>query len=157
MILKENNIRIAVIKHAHHDFDIDYPGKDSYRIRKAGAIETLVASKHRWALIHEAQNDTHSPNEEPQLFELIKQFKTSELDLILVEGFKHENFPRILLHRKGVTQSDALPHDSNAIALATDNPETKIDGISQLDINQPKQISHFILRFINENKRRLPQ
>ncbi|MFL6712642.1 MAG: molybdopterin-guanine dinucleotide biosynthesis protein B, partial [Sulfurifustis sp.] len=88
--LRGRGLRVAVVKHAHHSFDTDVPGKDSYELRKAGAVQMLVASRHRWALITE----TGDANE-PRLDELLGQLDQSNLDLILVEGFKAEAFPKI--------------------------------------------------------------
>jgi len=142
--LNNRNINIAVIKHAHHDFDIDYPGKDSYRLRHAGANQTIVASNKRWALIHENRNK----QEEPNLFDLLDHLDHEGLDLILIEGFKHESIPRIELHRKTINRGYMYPNDENIIAIATDSTNAKIEHITQLDINNPNQIVDFIFENI---------
>jgi molybdopterin-guanine dinucleotide biosynthesis protein B len=148
---------VAIVKHAHHNFDIDFPGKDSFRLRKAGATETLVASKHRWALIHETKLETahqspesivedESNQDEPDLFELITHLDHSQLDLILVEGFKHEAIPRIELHRKALNNDLLNPTDKHIIAIATDSTENNFGNLLTLDINNPRQIAQFIIK-----------
>jgi molybdopterin-guanine dinucleotide biosynthesis protein MobB len=96
--LNQANIRVAMVKHTHHEkFDIDKPGKDSYRLRKAGAEQMLVASAKRWALM--VEHPAQATLNEPDLFELLPHLDLSKADLILVEGFKHENISKIELHR----------------------------------------------------------
>lgn len=141
-LFRNQGVRVAVIKHAHHNFELDYPGKDSYRLRKAGAIETLIASKYRWALIHEQEDIA----DEPHLNELIQQLNTSDLDLILVEGFKHEPIPRIELHRTALKKDFLYPNDQHIVAIATDSITRDFGNLAVLDINNPPQIFHFILR-----------
>ena len=87
-VLTAHDLRIAVVKHANHDFDIDQPGKDSYRQRKAGASEVLITSARRWALMHELQNET-----EPTLEECCAHL--SRCDLVLVEGYKYADIPKL--------------------------------------------------------------
>ncbi len=138
--LTARGLRLAAIKHAHHQFDIDHPGKDSYRLRKAGAQQTLVASAQRWALIHERT----APGSDPQLDELLTRLDNKSLDLILVEGFKHEPFPRIEVHRPSLGKPLLYPHDPHIIAIACDQ---HIDcPIPLLDINDPARIAEFIVR-----------
>ena len=139
-LLKAKGLRVAVIKHAHHDFDIDRPGKDSHRLRHAGASQMLVASRKRWALMVETDDD----RAEPQLDELLAVLDQDKLDLILVEGFKHEAFPRIELHRGALNRPMLFPHDPQIIAIAADCP---IDApIPRLDINDVEEIATFVLR-----------
>lgn len=142
-LLKAKNIRLGIIKHAHHTFDIDQPGKDSYKLRKSGADIMLISSRNRWALM--VENVSSTP--EPSLQELIKQVDTSTLDLILVEGFKHERFPKIELHRKALNKEFMYPNDKSIVAIATDIPLPKTDidrDIILLDINNPSHIVTFI-------------
>ena len=94
-ILKARGLHLALIKHTHHQFDIDTPGKDSYELRQAGAEQVMVASRRRWALMVETPNQ----NDDPPLESLIDHLDTKALDLILVEGFKHAAVPKIELHR----------------------------------------------------------
>lgn len=142
MQLKDNGLRIAVIKHSHHDVDIDKPGKDSYVLRKAGAVQTLIASRKRVAAIIELPHE----RQEPDLQDALAMIQVNLLDIILVEGFKHEKIPKIELHRKTLNKPYLYPHDKHIIALAEDNPEpgTVPEGITHLDINRLEQIVRFI-------------
>ncbi len=98
--LNQANIHIAMVKHTHHEkFDIDKPGKDSYRLRKAGADQILVASANRWALMVEHSQAYRKQHPEPELFNLLPHLNLKQADLILVEGFKHEQISKIELHR----------------------------------------------------------
>jgi molybdopterin-guanine dinucleotide biosynthesis protein MobB len=141
----EKKIEIGVIKHAHHDFDIDTPGKDSYELRHAGATQMLVASKNRWALVTE----TPSKYREPNLEELLTQLNHAELDLILVEGFKHENFDKIELHRPSLGKELLYPEDKNIISIATDEPKEITTNLPLLDINNVSSITHFLIKKYN--------
>lgn len=138
-LLREQGIRLAVIKHAHHDFDIDKPGKDSYELRKAGAIQTLIASSIRWALVSECEGDA-----EPQLFELIERLDHAQLDLVLVEGFKQFAFPKIELHRARLRKPFLFPDDSSIIAVACDELQLPDTTLPVMDINEPAQIAQYI-------------
>lgn len=105
---------VSLIKHAHHTFDVDQPGKDSYRHREAGCGEVLVTSSRRWALMHELRG---AP--EPSLEELLERL--SHCDFVLVEGFKRNAIPKLEVHRGGNEDADLLfPHDSHIVAIATD-------------------------------------
>lgn len=141
--LRGRGLRVAVIKHAHHSFDTDVPGKDSYELRKAGAIQMLVASRHRWALVTETGDAS-----EPRLDELLQRLDHGNLDLILVEGFKAESFPKIELHRPSLGHPLLCSFDRSIIAVATDAPLAADPGISVLALNQPEQITDFIVRTI---------
>lgn len=113
--LTDLGLRVGVFKHAHHDFDVDKPGKDSYRLRKAGANQMLIASRNRHVLM------TETPEQEANFFALLDHFDTTSLDLILVEGCKNLSFPKIELHREEVGKPWLHPHDSNIIAIASDS------------------------------------
>ncbi len=141
-LMKLQGLRVAMIKHVHHDFDIDTPGKDSYELRKAGADQVLVASDKRSALLTEYEHQ-----HEPELKNLIQQLKLTEIDLVLVEGFRHLAFPKIELHRPSTGKAFIFPQDKNIIAVATD--ET-IDsgGLPLLNINQPEEVAGFINRWL---------
>ena len=148
-LLKDKGIRIGMIKHAHHDFDIDKPGKDSYELRKAGAEQMLVASSKRWALMVETPDQ-----DEAQLDILLKQLDSTRLDLILIEGFKHVDYPKIECHRPSQGQKLMCQEDKSVIALATDEPQadkfhaTDVN-IPQLDLNKPEQIVNFIIQHLS--------
>ncbi|MDH5218208.1 MAG: molybdopterin-guanine dinucleotide biosynthesis protein B [Gammaproteobacteria bacterium] len=139
-ILRQKGLRIGLIKHAHHDFDIDTPGKDSFRLRKAGAMQTLVASGQRWALIHEETQE----KTDPELDDLLQALNQDELDLILVEGFKHVPFPRIELHRPELGKPLLFPQDDSIIAIASNQPLKTEINIVQLDLNDINAIVSFI-------------
>lgn len=141
-LLKNQGIRVGLIKHSHHNFEIDKPGKDSYRLRTAGATPVMLVSSHRRAIITEF-NEIKEPRLEDQLL----AFEQSELDLILVEGFKAENFPKIELHRPSLNKDLIFPDDPSIIAIATDvtlnSPQSTP---TQLDLNNPIQITQYILQ-----------
>ncbi|RPH19911.1 molybdopterin-guanine dinucleotide biosynthesis protein B [Buttiauxella warmboldiae] len=143
-LLNERGIRPGLIKHTHHDMEVDKPGKDSYELRKAGAAQTLVASQKRWALM------TETPDEnELNLYYLANRMDETSLDVILVEGFKHESVPKILLYRQGSAQdADELAIDSHVIAIASD---VKLSStLPILDINQPEQIADFVAAWLKK-------
>ena len=137
-LLKQQGLRIAMIKHAHHDFDIDKPGKDSYELRKAGARQMLIASDKRWALMTESENVF-----EPNLEDLIEKLNLDEIDLVLVEGFRHLPFDKIELHRPSTGKDPIFTQDKNVIAVACDE-ELETGGLPLLDLNQPQAIAKFI-------------
>ena len=145
-LLTERGVRVSVIKHAHHNFDIDKPGKDSYELRKAGARQMLVASGRRWALRTETEGDG-----DPRLDSLIGHLDPDSIDLVLVEGFKQVPFPRIELHRPSLGFPLLHPEDNNIIAVATDEP-TETGGLPQLDLNNADAVVEFILAWMEEQK-----
>ena len=145
-ILKEQNLRIGLIKHSHHNFEIDQPGKDSYRLRKAGAKTVLLASKLRRAIITEIE-----PAGEPRLADQIQLIDQSTLDLILVEGFKAELFPKIELHRPSLNKPLLYPSDRNIIAVASDIPLDLPDHLTGLNLNDPSMIADYILNRFMEH------
>ena len=143
-LLAQSGIRVGLIKHSHHNVDVDTPGKDSYELRKAGALQTMVASSRRWALM------TETPEEagEPDLFSLAGRFDSNKIDLILVEGFKHEPVPKIALYRAAVGKPLENLIDPHVIALASDQPITT--AVPQLDLNQPPLIAVFIADWLKK-------
>lgn len=138
-LLRAEGIRVGLIKHAHHDFDIDKPGKDSYELRKAGAAQVLVASSQRWALMVETANQP-----EAQLDELLSRLDQTALDLILVEGFRHVSFTKIELHRPALGHPLLCVTDNSIIAVASDAPLELPRQLPLLDINNPAAIARFI-------------
>ncbi len=148
-ILIKLDYRVSVIKHAHHDFDIDLPGKDSYEIRKSGAENMLVSSKNRWALMHE--NKYH---DELSLIDLIGKLDNLKYDLILIEGFKTESFPKIELYREEINKNRGLLSDSdeNIVAIATEKLTKLNTSLALLDINKPHDIANFIINFLDIGK-----
>ena len=112
-LLVARGLKVSVIKHAHHGFEVDRPGKDSYRYRQAGASEVLVGSSVRWALMHESRNES-----EPGLPALIERL--SPCDLVLVEGFKKQAIPKMEIHRMAAGTPLLFSDDPHIVALATD-------------------------------------
>ena len=145
-VLKDKNITVAVIKHAHHRFDIDIPGKDSYEIRQAGAQQVLVSSRNLMALM-EVQTAEIT---EPQLSDLIPRLNTSAVDLILVEGFKDDAFPKIELHRPSLDKPLLHSNDEKIIAIAVDAPFNNTQAIKQLDLNNIDEIANYIHTLITK-------
>jgi len=138
--LRARGLRVGMVKHAHHSFDTDIPGKDSYELRRAGAVQMLVASRHRWALVTETGDAA-----EPRLDELLVHLDHDNLDLILVEGFKAESFPKIELHRPSQGHPLLCTLDESIIAVATDAPLSHPVRVPTLDLNRPEAIVDFIL------------
>ena len=141
-ILKNKGFSLGIVKHAHHNFDTDQPGKDSYELRKAGAKNMLVSSSRRWALIHEHDND-----DEATLAELLEIVTRQKLDIVLVEGFKHQAFPKIELHRSGLNHPYMYKQDTHVVALATDEKPPADIMIPVLGINSPDSIANFIIGY----------
>jgi molybdopterin-guanine dinucleotide biosynthesis adapter protein len=139
-LLKASGLSVAVIKHAHHNFDIDKPGKDSFRHREAGAREVMVVSGYRWALMHEL-----SEEQEPSLEELCARL--SPCDLVLVEGYKFSNIPKIEVRRMETGNPVLHLEDSNFIAIACDGTGT--GKLPKLDINNPQEVADFILNYFS--------
>jgi len=138
--LGERGLRVSVIKHAHHHFDLDVPGKDSFELRKAGAVQTVICTATRMAQITEFD----SPAEEPGLEQIINGLDTERIDLVLVEGYKTIEFPKIELHRAEIGKPCLYPEDDSVIALACDVPPADDIGIPLLDINDVEAIARFI-------------
>jgi molybdopterin-guanine dinucleotide biosynthesis adapter protein len=121
-------LRVSVIKHAHHQFDVDVPGKDSWRHREAGAAEVLVSSANRWALMHELRGAA-----EPRLPELLA--KLTPVDLVVVEGFKREPHRKIEVHRAANGKPLLFPDDPGIVGIATDAAvETRLPTVHFDDI-----------------------
>ena len=126
------NVKVGSLKHAHHDIELDIPGKDSYELRKAGSLQTIIACDKRYALIEE------TPDIPADLKTLIDRF--TDVDVIFIEGFKDEQIPKIMCHRKA--NAKPLFIDNFTIAVASD--ESLNTSVPVLDINQPEQIVKFI-------------
>lgn len=144
-VLKQRGLRIAVIKHAHHNFDVDQPGKDSYELRKAGAAPMLISSSRRTVIMIDNQVE-----EEPELQQLLSHIAADSVDMVLVEGFKQWPFAKIELHRKATGKSLMYPDDANIIAIAHDHGADKPlndTALPQLDINNVEAIADFVMQF----------
>jgi molybdopterin-guanine dinucleotide biosynthesis protein B len=143
-LLKQQKLRVGLIKHSHHNFQIDKPGKDSFRLREAGATPVMLVSSHRRAIITE-----FAEAKEPNLDEQLQYFDQPELDLILVEGFKRETFPKIELHRPSLGHDLLHPNDESIIAIASDQPLSLEKELPCLDLNDIPSIAQFVSQFMN--------
>ncbi|ELB2282015.1 bifunctional molybdopterin-guanine dinucleotide biosynthesis adaptor protein MobB/molybdopterin molybdotransferase MoeA [Vibrio alginolyticus] len=141
--LTEAGLRIGMLKHAHHNFDVDKPGKDSYRLRKAGASQMLIASRNRFALM------TETPEAEAEFEYLLTRFDEDMLDVVLVEGCKNIAFPKIELHREEVGKPWLYPNDENIIAIASDGGELDSE-LPQMNINDLEAIAQFVIQYVQE-------
>jgi molybdopterin-guanine dinucleotide biosynthesis protein B len=144
--LVARGLAVSLVKHAHHSFDVDHPGKDSWRHRQAGCTEVMIGSGVRWALMHELRG---AP--EPPLDALVARM--SPCDLLLVEGFKRYDMPKLEVHRAANGKPLLYPEDPHIVAIATDTPpDTRLDArldtrLPQFDLNEPDRIAAFILDF----------
>ena len=134
---------VSTVKHAHHGFDLDQPGKDSWRHRQAGATEVLIASNARWALMHELHGD------EPPLPELL--MRLSAVDLVLVEGFKASSHPKIEVHRPSLGRPPLWPGRSDIVAVASDRPLPSCEK-AVLALNDPPAIAEWAFGFLRESQ-----
>lgn len=136
-ILRAMGLKVSTMKHAHHRFDVDTAGKDSFRHREAGASEVLVVTSSRWVLMHESREEP-----EPSIEALIERM--TPVDLLLIEGFKTHSHPKLEVHRESEGKPLLCRDDSEIVAVATDRalPGLKIP---QLDLNDPQSIAEFIL------------
>ena len=135
----KRGLRVSLIKHAHHTFDVDQPGKDSYRHRHAGASEVMVTSSRRWVLMHELRG-AQEPSFEDQLQRL------SPCDLVIVEGFKHAPIPKLEVWREQTGEGLLHPQDPHIVAVASD---VKVDTrLPLLDLNDDAGIAAFILKHL---------
>lgn len=144
-VLKAQGIRVSMIKHAHHTFDIDQPGKDSYQLREAGSTQMLIASNQRWALMTE----TPDAKDEPNLPYLLAQIDHDLADIILVEGFKHEPITKIEVHRPSLGKPLLATQDSSIIAVASDSLLTIQQ--TQIDLNDIDAMASFIQTWLKLN------
>ena len=135
--------RVSLIKHAHHEFDLDHPGKDSHRHRMAGATEVLVSSSQRWALMHELRGVT-----EPTLEEQLRHF--APCDVVIVEGWKHHAMPKIEVHRKLSEKPLLFPNDASVVAVASD--ESLATALPQFDLDDAEAVAQFIIKYLGLRK-----
>ena len=145
-ILRKHGLKLGVLKHAHHNFVIDVPGKDSYELRKAGAQQVLIASKNKIAWVKEKEDAN-----EPELMETLKFFTSQNLDLIVVEGFKKEPFTKIEVQRAKLKRPLLAKKDPNVIAIATDAPETHKSTENVFHLEDYEGIAQFIIERMKNN------
>ena len=145
-LLKEKGLRITVIKHAHHHFDLDQPGKDSFELRKAGSDQTIICTTTRMAVITEFP----TADDEPSLEQIVATLDPDKIDLILVEGYKHLAFPKIELHRKAINKPYLYLEDPSIIAIACDADLPEPTTIPVLDINDIEGIAELVAERFNK-------
>jgi len=138
-LFTREGLRVSLVKHAHHEFDVDQPGKDSYRHRHAGCSEVLVTSSARWVLMHELRGDA-----EPQLADQLKHL--SPCDLVIVEGFKAAAIPKVEVHRRDSTAPLLHPDDPHVVAVATD--EALETALPQFGLDDAPAVARFIIQHL---------
>lgn len=139
--LTARGLKVATVKHAHHTFDIDREGSDSHRHRMAGAVETAIVSNNRWALMHELLDES-----EPTLEQILSRM--SPADIVLVEGYKNGDHPKIECRRHAARdQKPLLGTIPNVVAIACEEPDDQADGAIQFAIDDVNAIADFILDY----------
>jgi molybdopterin-guanine dinucleotide biosynthesis protein B len=136
--LIRRGVSVSTIKHAHHAFDVDQPGKDSYRHREAGATEVMISSERRWALMHELRGEA-----EPALEQLLRHM--SPVDLVIVEGFKRAAVPKLEIHRAALGKPLLATEDSEIVAIASDLPVAGIGQLPRFALDDAGAIADFII------------
>ncbi|HEY9079331.1 molybdopterin-guanine dinucleotide biosynthesis protein B [Magnetovibrio sp.] len=139
-VLTERGYTVSTMKHTHHDFDMDRPGKDSYRHREAGAKEVLLTSRKRWALLHELRDEP-----EYEIDALIAQM--AAVDILLIEGFKSHKYPKIEVNRPSRGKDLLCLTDDSVVAVATDD---RFDGVGvvQIDLNDVEAVADYIVSYL---------
>ena len=137
--LLRRGVSVSTIKHAHHDFDVDQPGKDSYRHREAGAFEVMISSDRRWALMHELRGAA-----EPALDDLLRHM--SPVDLVIAEGFKRASHPKLEIHRPALGKPLLAGEDKNIVAVASDLPIAGL-AVPRFALDQVDAIAAFIIEY----------
>jgi molybdopterin-guanine dinucleotide biosynthesis protein B len=138
-LLRTRGLSVSTVKHTHHGFDMDRPGKDTYRHREAGAQEVLVSSGTRWALLHEVEGP------EPRLPELLARMQP--VDLVLVEGFKTHPFPKLEVYRPALGKPPIWHHEQDVVAVAADAPLASCDR-TLLPLNDPATVAGWLVQFL---------
>lgn len=150
--LAEYGLKVAVIKHAHHSFDVDQPGKDSYKLRSAGAAPVLVASRQRFALMQETPGQ-----EEPDLAQLIAMMAPHKPDLVIVEGFKAWPIPKLVLYRDGIGDAAILTGQwVEAVALSAPPPIDLAASVAQLDLGDSEAVAQWVVTWLSAKNGTMP-
>ncbi|WNL40851.1 molybdopterin-guanine dinucleotide biosynthesis protein B [Halomonas sp. PAMB 3264] len=151
--LKKAGLNVGVIKHAHHAFDIDKPGKDSYRLREAGAAPMLVASNQRYALMQETPAQRQAGQEGPDLLHLLSLMAAHRPDLVIVEGFKTWPLSKLVLYRDGIGDESIIQSDNVvAVALKGEAPERLDASIPQLNLDNIDEIARWVLEWTRAHR-----
>ena len=145
-LLVRRGLRVSLVKHAHHEFAVDQPGKESWRQRHAGCSEVLVSSSKRWVVMHELRGAA-----EPTLADQLKHL--SPCDLVIVEGFKNEPIPKVEVHRRVGDTQPLWPDDGNVVAIATD--ERLDTPLPQLPLDDAEAVVRFVLHHLGLDRARL--
>lgn len=148
-LIKAGGLRVSLVKHTHHGFDIDKPGKDSYRMREAGAEEVLLANEDRWVVMHELRG-AKEPSLEEQLTRL------AIVDLVLVEGYKRAPMPKIEVWRSENAQAPRFPCDDSIIGMAVDGRAPEGCTLPVMQLSQPDEIAAFVLQHSRPIEHRAP-
>jgi molybdopterin-guanine dinucleotide biosynthesis protein B len=146
-LLRRSGLRISTIKHSHHAFDIDRPGKDSFRLRQSGVHEVLIASSSRWALLHELEEP------EPALAELL--IKLEPVDLVLVEGYRAHPFLKLEVHRPSLGKPPIWTTIADIIAVASDS-NVNVGGTPMLPLNRPEAVAIWVMAWISRSRGNSP-
>ena len=141
-VLRSSGLRLGVIKHAHHNFDIDIPGKDSYELRNAGADQVIISSKKRFVKISEL-------HVEKTLQQCLKEIDVQMCDLVLVEGYKRSEITKIELHRPALGFPLLFKSDDSIVAIATDSDLQTESRLPVLNLNKVDQVAQFITENLN--------
>ena len=136
-------LSVSTVKHAHHTFDVDHPGRDSYRHRVAGAKEVLLVSKNRWAIMHELRDE-----DEPNLAEILT--KIEKVDLVIIEGFKRDRLPKIEAFREETNTPVIALQDDTIVAVAASSSLPDL-SIPVFDLDSTSEIADFISNFLDLN------
>ncbi|WP_404466135.1 molybdopterin-guanine dinucleotide biosynthesis protein B [Vreelandella aquamarina] len=150
-LLRDKGLSVAVIKHAHHQFDVDQPGKDSYKLRRAGAAPMLIASRQRFAMMQETPGQA-----EPDLAHLLSLMLPHHPDLVIVEGFKAWPIPKLVLYRDGIGDPAILSDQwAQAAALVSEPPVTLAPSVARLDLNNCEEIARWVSEWADQQRRTL--
>lgn len=142
--LRAQGVQCAVIKHSHHDVELDVPGKDSHRLREAGAAQVLLASPYRRFWVEEGDGKT-----EPALQDMLRRLDLDRVDLVLVEGYRHEHVPKIEIHRTELGKPLLCSHDPDVIAVATDASAGPGLDLPYLPLNDAREVAAFVINWMH--------
>ena len=143
-LLTKQGLNIGLVKHSHHDIEMDQPGKDSYRLRKAGTAQLVLSGPKRSILFKE-----NAQPQDSKLLDQLQLLQTDELDLVLVEGFRDQPFSKIELHRSDLDKPFLYPQDKSIIAIATDESIDAGD-LPRLGLNNIDAIAEFVIGFVKQ-------